>query len=779
MIKKITLYLIICAYSSISYSQKQTEVEAIKDFCGCFEVEFKYAETFSSSENYELKEPYDASALELVFIEEQTPGKIVLQHVLVINDVVSIKHWREDWVYEAENSFSYLGNEAFNFSKIPAYNTKGKWTQKVYGVYDEPRYSGSATWFLADDTKIWRNTSDSPLPRREYKTRKRKDYQILRRTNTLHINDAGWIHEQDNQKVALLEDGSEKVIVEEKGWNIYKRVDSSRCKTGKEWWDKNKKNWNFVREAWAEFETSNKSYQFHKRTEDGESFKRKTNHFLKEDYKSNEEAKQKILDITKQHSSEIAVKKNNIFLDREFWSKKPSIELIKQKINEGNNPTAFNSYKFDAVTWAILENNSIETIKFLLSIKGNEVDKITHDGRNYLMWSAYMGNTQLSKILIDKKSKINIIDDHGYGVITFASFGGKANTNLFELLIKNGAKINETNREGANAMLILNAHLKDDKMIKYFQQKGLDIQHKDNNGNGIFYYVARLGNIKMMKLLIDKKVPYNYLNNNEENAMLFASKGLRRHNNSLNVYTFLDSLGIEANVKNKNNQTPLHFLAYGTKDYEIFDFFIKKGTNIKEVDNNGNTAFLNACSKGNFKIANKINRLDSNINQQNKDGYTPLTYAVKNNSSKFVTYLIEKGADINVKDSKNNYLVYHLFDSYNPRKIEDFEFILNKLNTPKEYEANNKLLEKAIEKQSLYLTKQAIDLGVTLSKKNADGITPLHLAILKAKNTEIVTLLIKKGADKTIKTNLGESTFDLASENEILKGKGIDINFLK
>ena len=79
----------------------------------------------------------------------------------------------------------------------------------------------------------------------------------------------------------------------------------------------------------------------------------------------------------------------NIFLDRDFWKTSPKVTKIKEMINKGANPVELNRYAFDAVCYAILENAPLESIIYLLSLNGNEVNKFTHDGRHYFMWAAY------------------------------------------------------------------------------------------------------------------------------------------------------------------------------------------------------------------------------------------------------------------------------------------------------------------------------------------------------------------------------------------------------
>ena len=66
-----------------SYAQKSVKQdrEAIKEMCGCYEVEFKYAETFSDATDYQLHDPYSSKGLEWIFVDEEDST-----HFLVFDD---------------------------------------------------------------------------------------------------------------------------------------------------------------------------------------------------------------------------------------------------------------------------------------------------------------------------------------------------------------------------------------------------------------------------------------------------------------------------------------------------------------------------------------------------------------------------------------------------------------------------------------------------------------------------------------------------------------------
>lgn len=243
-------FMIMCSVPGLK-AQLNEGRKNIEKLCGCFDVEFKYAETFSPNRNYKYHEREDNSyALELAIPIENSERKISIQHLLVVNGGMIVKHWREDWVYEPDYLWAYQGDMRWEKKKLSPGEVKGKWQQTVWEVSDAPRYQGFSEWIKTDGKLFWLNTTDAPLPRREYTTR--NDYNILRRTNKILLTDTGWIHEQDNKKIDRKEE-VQKLIAEEKGFNTYKRVADKYCEVAGLWWTKNKEYWTMVRLAWDEY----------------------------------------------------------------------------------------------------------------------------------------------------------------------------------------------------------------------------------------------------------------------------------------------------------------------------------------------------------------------------------------------------------------------------------------------------------------------------------------------------------------------------------------------
>ena len=249
------LLLAILFLSVSTYAQKTEDVKSIKAMCGCYEIKFNFAETFNypkDSANYKASKVKHETALEWAQLIEDGSDKISIQHLLIVGKGHIVKHWRQDWLFENTKLYDYNGFEDWKFKSLPKDKVKGQWTQKVYEVDDKPRYEGSSSWIHADGRHYWENTTNAPLPRREYT--QRSDYNITKRTNVHEIIKDGWIHDQDNDKIIRDEKGNDYVLAQEKGYNTYTKVDDSKCEAAQKWWVANQEFWKKVRTKWnAEF----------------------------------------------------------------------------------------------------------------------------------------------------------------------------------------------------------------------------------------------------------------------------------------------------------------------------------------------------------------------------------------------------------------------------------------------------------------------------------------------------------------------------------------------
>jgi hypothetical protein len=187
-------------------------------------VDFAFDETVLLQPGYERHPAMRSGGDEVVIVVEDTPTRVVLQHILV--DAKSghvTKHWRQDWAYEAPTRFEFSADQTWTVRALSPQETRGAWTQCVYEVSDAPRYCGTGRWKYDNGIATW--TSDStarPLPRREYT--KRDDYNVVVGINRHTITPNGWTHEQFNTKILRKPDGSQVELAREFGFNDYQKT---------------------------------------------------------------------------------------------------------------------------------------------------------------------------------------------------------------------------------------------------------------------------------------------------------------------------------------------------------------------------------------------------------------------------------------------------------------------------------------------------------------------------------------------------------------------------
>ncbi|TCN59894.1 ankyrin repeat protein [Flavobacterium circumlabens] len=473
----------------------------------------------------------------------------------------------------------------------------------------------------------------------------------------------------------------------------------------------------------------------------------------------------------------------NKLLDQNFWKAAPDLATLKSEIEKGSNPAELNANAFDPVVLAINNSAPIEDIKYLLTLPGNEITKLTHDNRIYLHWAAYKGNTELTEYLIAKGSDVNFEDSHGTTPLAFAAGTGTTTPATFDAFFKAGVDPKKKYDDGANLLLLAVSADKDLTITNYLVSKGLSLKDVDNNKHTAFDYAARSGNIELLKTLAGKGVKYT------DYALITAAQGMRRSANPIEEFKYLvEDLKLKPTATSSTGQTVIHILARKEKQSEIVKYFIDKGVDVNQADKEGNTALILASEGKDIELIQTLAAKVKNINAVNAKGESALTAAVKRSTAEVVALLLSKGADINVTDTAGNNLAFYLIESYRASKggaqKDDFDDKLTLLkskgiNFAAQQKDGSTLYYNAAAKNNITLLKKLDGLNIDVNAKNKEGLTALHKAAMIAKDDTVLKYLLSIGAKKDIKTEFDETAYSLAQENELLKKNNISVDFLK
>ena len=243
-------------------SRKEKDRRAILAMAGPYRASFDFLETVGFTPGYEPPAPYQSWGTEYVYVVSDEPDFISLQHVLVMfmvmpdgttTDAIVVKHWRQDWSYQDRDLYEYVGHNKWQHRRLPRRDVTGTWSQAVYQVDDSPRYHSYGKWEHKPGYSSWISAETwRPLPRREFSVR--GDYHALVGFNRHTITPTGWVHEEDNKKTVLADDGSlaedTPFIAIEAGFNRYERITDHDWSAGDAYWQKTGPFWAEVRSVW-------------------------------------------------------------------------------------------------------------------------------------------------------------------------------------------------------------------------------------------------------------------------------------------------------------------------------------------------------------------------------------------------------------------------------------------------------------------------------------------------------------------------------------------------
>lgn len=251
-------------------------------------------------------------------------------------------------------------------------------------------------------------------------------------------------------------------------------------------------------------------------------------------------------------------------------------------------------------------------------------------------------------------------------------------------LISKGSNVNLTNTKGETSLMYCFSDFHSSKytlkMLSILLNAGANVNIQNKYGNTVLIYASSYseGNERneILKALIDSGADVNIKNNEGRTALSYITMGFH----DIEAIRMLLKAGADVNIKDVEGKTPL-MNAYDDK--ETANLLREYGA--KEPDNEKFMFFVEL--KKEQSDYNKIEKYLEKFSVDEKDmynGYIPLKIAVSNSNIKLLKFLIEKGADVNMKSGiSDNYtplmsLMYQFrYDRETETKMDILKTILN------------------------------------------------------------------------------------------------------
>jgi len=486
----------------------------------------------------------------------------------------------------------------------------------------------------------------------------------------------------------------------------------------------------------------------------------------------------------------------------------------------------------------IIQRGDIYYLEQLLD-SGFDINELDETGNHLLHLSASRkyrsGGTRFHELLIERGADINLVNKAGLSPLDIAILNG--NTEVTELLIekgaqsyslhaaihqgdvervkqllKDGADINKLDMREWQTPLMYAVSAENPEMVRFLISNGADVNHINPRGSTPLTQTAFLGDIEMVKLLLEHGADIHYMRDDGYSVLTTAIQS-----RNLDIVKFFVNKGFDVNGKKDSRYAPLavalHLNTMDSDDYAIARYLIDEGADISIKEFGRETLFERALFFGNFKAidllaangakfdesvlisynelhysvyfgnksrAEKCLKLGDDINEavRPKDS-TPLHFAIFGRQPDMIPWLIDKGADPNLKTEDD---LTPLALAIREGQKEAAENLINNgadVNTQVKY--NKSLLAYAIDEDNLEIASLLIDHRADITQSRY-GSTVLHYAIHEEKYEAVEMLLNKDIALDKLDPSSKPQALLMAIQNrdekilKLLLEKGLDPN---
>lgn len=339
--------------------------------------------------------------------------------------------------------------------------------------------------------------------------------------------------------------------------------------------------------------------------------------------------------------------------------------------------------------------------------------------------SAQQKNTLLEASLWKTKPEVNTIKDE----INKGNNPAEANVNAFDvttLAINNDAPL---------------------ATIKFLlDQPGNPVTKMTHDNRIYLHWAAYRGNVELVEYLIAKGSDINLEDSHGTTPLVFAASNGQ---SDPALYEAFFKAGIDPKKKYKDGENLLLLGIPSDKELKLADFLTTKGLSLKDVDNNGNTAFNYAARTGNIALLKKL--------LERKVTFTDNALLIATQGSRRETtsleaykFLVEELKLKPTVTGKSGENVLHLLAG-KPNQKEIINYFLSK--------------------------------GVDVNKVNNDGNTPFMIAA-GARENGALELLLPKAKNINLQNTKGESALTMAVKSGtteavlLLLGRGADVKVI-
>ena len=400
----------------------------------------------------------------------------------------------------------------------------------------------------------------------------------------------------------------------------------------------------------------------------------------------------------------------------EHWVTHAQFEDVASHVEDGMR-SLFDPDKRHLVAWLRIRNITLDP-------------KFGPDTANPLYVSAFCGFHDLVEYLVINHPQLvnDIYGDFGSPLLAALS---RNHIQIAELLLQHGAKVGA---RGLGEKTLLHLAITElmrvdgdvSDAVSFLLKHGADANSRadDLSTPLVLHMETDELDFKVVELLLKHGANVNYMAGDCLTPLYMAVR-----EGDFEVVELLLKHGADVNSRD----LPLH-MAVRRGNFEVVELLLKHGADLHSRDEKGKTPMHLASDNviaGSSDVAQLLLERGADVNSQDNDYATPLLIAVHHPDNPTGSFLLDHGADPNVKNDDGDSLMHLLFSC--------------------NWMSNS-------ESDVLSLTRSLLEHGAEPNVANKDGKTPLHLVLeaiipyYREHNAEMIfsrfaLLLLHHGAD--------------------------------
>jgi len=409
-------------------------------------------------------------------------------------------------------------------------------------------------------------------------------------------------------------------------------------------------------------------------------------------------------------------------------------------------------------------SNYAETdiVPYLVSC-GLEPSEKDVNGANALHHAAEEGHIENLKWLLENFTElINEVEDRGWTALHFAA--KKGNIEIVELLIESGADLKMRTLDGFNSLhlAVYHSHL---EIVQKLILKSPSLTSETVFANiSALHIAAGNADLKLSEFLVQSGMDPLETDSFGKTCLHWAAE----NNKLANLKYFLHFHNGYVNVS-AQGCTPLHFATVNCS-FEAIEYLAENKADFHAKDKEGYTAFDLALFRNDavafiglykiyFKYLCSENKIFSSVleesaetireyqfNDKTEFGHSALHIALVRADLELIQLMVDKGADIEVKDDKGLNALHYAVQFCGPEIVQ---FLLEtekgkECVHERDYLQNTPLFY-AVHKADLNIFQLLLANGADPRARDRDGGTPFHDAALDAKRIPMIHFILDSG----------------------------------